>query len=138
MTGANWRALLFVHVEPCKWVKRRLRVGHIVISDVPASGCWLPVKGVQALRGRPSWSAVCTIPSRNGRLSDQHKRTQVHGGSRAIYRLLIGFGVLPAVLNSTAVVCYFVEWRSCLVQELMAIIGFGGVMYSIVAWNDVC
>ena len=25
-----------------------------------------------------------------------------------------------------------------LVQELMAIIGFGGVMYSIVAWNDVC
>ena len=25
-----------------------------------------------------------------------------------------------------------------LVQELMAIIGFGGVVYPIVAWNDVC
>ena len=31
-----------------------------------------------------------------------------------------------------------VNGEVALVQELMAIIGFGGVMYPIVAWNDVC
>ena len=42
----------------------------------------------------------------------RYTTTQVHGGSRAIYRLLIGFGVLPAVLNSTVVVRNSGEWRS--------------------------
>ena len=136
MTGAIWRALPFVHVEPCKWVKRRLRVGHNVIVDLPASGCWLPVKGVQALRGRPSWLAACTIPSGNGRLSDQHTRTQVHGGSRAIYRLWIGFSFLFSI--QILLFAILVNGVVVLVQELMAIIGFGGVVYPIVAWNDVC
>ena len=83
------------------------------IVDLPASGRWLPFQGVQTLRGHPSWLAAGTIPSGNGRLPEQRTKTQVHGGSRAIYRIWIGFSFLPAVRNATAVVGYFGERRCC-------------------------